>query len=53
MDGINVMTDGSSGVYLDGAEEVIDMYERGDIDRKALYEAIMNLDVVFKNVGRQ
>jgi hypothetical protein len=50
VDGINILTDGSSGVYLDGAEEVIDMYERGGMDREALYEAIMNLDVVFKSV---
>ncbi len=52
MDGINILTDGSSGVYLDGAEEVIDMYERGGMDREALYDAIMNLDVVFKNVKK-
>jgi hypothetical protein len=49
VDGINILTDGSSGVYLDGAEEVIDMYERGGMDREALYDAIMNLDVVFKS----
>lgn len=45
-----MLTDGSSGVYLDGAEKVIEMYENGELSQQDLYESIMGLEVVFKNV---
>jgi hypothetical protein len=43
------LTDGSSGVFVEGAEQVIDMYEKGEIDREKLYESILDLEVVFKS----
>lgn len=49
MEGINILTDGSSGVFVEGAEQVIDMYEKGEIDREKLYESILDLEVVFKS----
>jgi hypothetical protein len=49
MEGVNILTDGSSGVFVEGAEQVIEMYEKGEIDRDKLYESIMDLDVVFKS----
>jgi len=49
VEGINILTDGSSGVFVEGAEQVIDMYERGEIDREKLYESILDLEVVFKS----
>jgi hypothetical protein len=48
--GVSVLTDGSSGVYLDGAEKVIEMYENGELSQQDLYNSIMDLEVVFKNV---
>jgi len=49
VEGINILTDGSSGVFVEGAEQVIDMYEKGEIDREKLYESILDLEVVFKS----
>jgi hypothetical protein len=49
MGGINILTDSKHGVYVEGAEEVIDMYERGELSREDLYNSIMDLDVVFKS----
>jgi hypothetical protein len=48
--GVSVLTDGGSGVYLDGAEKVIEMYENGELSQQDLYNSIMDLEVVFKNV---
>jgi hypothetical protein len=46
--GVNILTNGESGVYLDGAEKVIEMYENGDLSQQDLYNSIMDLEVVFK-----
>lgn len=48
--GVNVLTTGDSGVYLDGAEKVVEMYENGELSQQDLYNSIMDLEVVFKNV---
>lgn len=34
---------------MEGAEQVIDMYERGEVTREDLYTTIMGLDVVYKS----
>lgn len=47
--GVNVLTDSKFGVYVEGAEEVIDMYEKGDLSREDLYQSILDLDVVYKS----
>jgi hypothetical protein len=52
-EGVNVLTDGSSGVYLDGAEKVIEMYENGELSQRDLYESIMDLEVVFKSADNK
>ena len=48
MAGVNLLTDAKYGVYVEGAEEVINMYEKGGISREDLYNTIMDLDVVYK-----
>lgn len=48
MEGINILTDSKYGVYVEGAEEVINMYEEGKLSRQDLYDSIMDLEVVFK-----
>ena len=47
--GINLLTDAKYGVYVEGAEEVINMYEKGEVTREDLYSTIMDLDVVYKS----
>jgi hypothetical protein len=49
MAGVNVLTTSDFGVYVDGADKVIDMYERGEISREDLYSTILDLDVVYKS----
>jgi hypothetical protein len=51
--GINILTNGESGVYLDGAEKVIEMYENGELSQQDLYNSIMDLEVVFKTGGEK
>lgn len=43
------MTDTQYGVYVDGAEETIEMYERGDLTSEQLYNTILDLDVVYRS----
>lgn len=50
MEGVNLLTDSKHGVYVEGAEKVIDMYEKGEMSREDLYGSILDLDVVFKSV---
>lgn len=50
VEGVNILTDGKYGVYVEGAERVIDMYEKGDLSREDLYRQILDLDVVYKSV---
>lgn len=50
MEGVNILTDAAHGVYVEGAEEVIDMYEKGGISREDLYQSILDLDIVYKSV---
>lgn len=50
LEGVNILTDTSIGVYVEGAEETIDMYEKGEISREDLYNAILDLDVVYRSV---
>lgn len=49
MEGVNVLTNTDFGVYVDGAEQTIDMYEKGELSQQELYQAIMDLDVVYKS----
>ena len=51
VEGVNILTDAKYGVYVEGAEEVIDMYERGEMTREDLYSTIMDLDVVYKSLN--
>lgn len=36
-------------MYVEGAEEVIEMYERNEMSREDLYSAILDLEVVYKS----
>lgn len=47
--GVNVLTSADFGVYVENAEETIEMYERGEISREDLYATILDLDVVYKS----
>lgn len=49
MEGVNVLTDAKFGVYVDGAEETIELYERGEMSREDLYSTILDLDVVYRS----
>jgi hypothetical protein len=51
--GVNVLTNTDYGVYVEGAEETIEMYERGEISREDLYATILDLDVVYKSKERE
>lgn len=48
MAGVNILTDLSHGVYVKGAEETIEMWERGDLTQQELYSQIMDLEVVYE-----
>jgi hypothetical protein len=49
MEGINILTNTDFGVFVEGAEETIEMYEKGEISREDLYTTILDLDVVYKS----
>lgn len=49
MEGVNILTNTDFGVYVDGAEEVINMYEEGKLSREDLYDTILGLEVVYKS----
>lgn len=49
MEGVNVLTNTDFGVYIDGAEETIELYERGEMSREDLYNTILDLDVVYRS----
>lgn len=49
MEGINILTDTKYGVYVDGAEETIEMYEKGELTAEELYQTILDLDIVYKS----
>jgi hypothetical protein len=53
VEGVNVLTNTEFGVYVDGAEETIEMYERGEMTREDLYNTILDLDVVYKSKAGQ
>lgn len=44
--GVNILTTGQ-GVIIDGAEEAIERYEKGEITAEELRETILSLDVVY------
>jgi hypothetical protein len=46
---VNVLTNADFGVYVEGAEETIEMYERGELSREDLYNTLLDLDVVYKS----
>ena len=43
------MTNADFGVYVEGAEETIELYERGEMSREDLYNTILDLDVVYRS----
>jgi hypothetical protein len=47
--GVNILTNTDFGVYIEGAEKTIEMYEKGEISREDLYATILDLDVVYKS----
>lgn len=47
--GVNVLTNTDFGVYVEGAEETIEMYEKGEMSREDLYQSILDLDVVYRS----
>jgi hypothetical protein len=49
MEGVNILTNTDFGVFVEGAEGVIDMYEKGEISPQDLYNAILDLEVVYKS----
>lgn len=44
--GVNILTTGQA-VIVDGAEEAIDRYEKGEISAEELRDIILELDVVY------
>jgi hypothetical protein len=44
--GVNILTN-SQPVIVDGAEEYIERYEKGEISSQELYDLILNADVVY------
>lgn len=44
--GVNVLTN-SQPVMVDGAEEAIEQFDKGEISAEELYERILNAEVVF------
>lgn len=44
--GVNILTTGQA-VIVDGAEEAIDRYEKGEITAEELRDIILELDVVY------
>jgi len=49
VEGVNVLTNADFGVYVEGAEETIELYERGEMSREDLYNTILDLDVVYRS----
>ena len=49
VEGVNILTDTQYGVYVEGAEETIEMYERGELTPEQLYDTIMDLDIVYRS----
>ena len=49
VEGVNVLPNTDFGVYIDGAEETIELYERGEMSREDLYNTILDLDVVYRS----
>ena len=43
----------TAGKLAEGAEETIDMYERGEISREDLYQSILDLDVVYRSTDQK
>lgn len=46
---MNVLTNTDFGVYVEGAEETVEMYERGELTPEQLYSTILDLDVVYRS----
>jgi hypothetical protein len=45
-EGINIITN-SEPVIVEGAKELIESYNKGEINREDLYRRILDLDVVY------
>lgn len=44
--GINILTN-SQPIIVDGADEAIEKWNKGEIDSKELYDIILNAEVVY------
>jgi len=49
VEGVNILTDTKYGVYVDKAEETIEMYEKGELTPEELYQTILDLDIVYRS----
>lgn len=49
MAGVNILTNLDYGVYVKGAEETIEMYEKGGLSTQELYNQILDLEVVYRS----
>jgi hypothetical protein len=47
--GVNVLTNTDFGVYVEGAEQTVEMYEKGELTPEQLYSTILDLDVVYRS----
>jgi hypothetical protein len=50
--GVNILTN-SQPVIVDGAEEAIEQFDKGEISAEELYERILNAEVVFVDRSAQ
>lgn len=46
---VNMLTSLEHGIKVEGVEQYIELYEKGEIDRNKLYELILDADVVFSD----
>lgn len=46
---MNVLTNTDFGVYVEGAEQTVEMYEKGELTPEQLYSTILDLDVVYRS----
>jgi hypothetical protein len=45
--GVNLLTNSSSAVVVDGAEEAVEKYNRGEITAQEFYDLMLNAEVVY------
>lgn len=45
--GVNLLTSSLSSVVVDGAEEAVEKYNRGEITAQEFYDLMLNAEVVY------